>query len=303
MKPFQPFKLSNYLLLLAFLAGSPHTSANEVKAIKMTPRQSEADVSHDYLVQLVSRSAELAAPEFGPSEVEFMPIMLSQDRVLQLLSIGGVLDIVASAPTDTREAHFRSVKVPIFMGLLGYRMMIVSPDKKAQFESITTEQELKDMVACQGTAWPDADILEDNGYKVLRVPRFEQMFENLHLGTCDYFPRAITEGYGELEFYNKNNPEKPLDKFDSILLHYQVPLMFYTSHNNFELAAKIEYGMQQMVENGELLQLLKTHPVTKSAFPLSKWQNSTIFELPNKRLPKSVPTYKKEMWLELSTMP
>ncbi|WP_147094848.1 substrate-binding periplasmic protein [Vibrio superstes] len=265
----------------------------------MTPKQSEADVSHDYLVQLVSKSTKLAEPHFGPSKIEFMPIMLSQDRVLQLLGIGGVLDIVASAPTDERESSFLSVKVPIFMGLLGYRMMIIAPSKLGIFESITKEEELKNLIACQGTAWPDADILEDSGYRVLRVTKFEQMFEKLHSGECDYFPRAITEGYGELEYYNENNPDKPLAKFDSILIHYQVPLMFYTSHNNYELAAKIQYGMEQMVINGELEALLKTHPVTQSAFPLSKWDNAKIFSVPNKRLPKSVPTFNKAMWLSL----
>ncbi|GEA59248.1 hypothetical protein VCO01S_04410 [Vibrio comitans NBRC 102076] len=269
----------------------------------MTPKQSQEDVSHDYLVQLVSRSSEIAEAHFGPSKIEFMPIMLSQDRVLQLLGIGGVLDIVSSAPTAEREASFLSIKVPIFMGLLGYRMMIVSPEKLPEFEQISSEEQLKSLVACQGTAWPDADILEDSGYKVVRVDRFEQMFEKLHDGGCDYFPRGITEGYGELEYYNENNPDKPLAKFDSILIHYQVPLMFYTSHNNYELAAKIQYGMEKMVENGELEALLKNHPVTQSAFPLSKWEKSTIFSVPNKRLPKSVPTYKQELWLELKSNP
>lgn len=295
---FSRLYFSISVLLLSLFSVS--AGASEPQVIKMTPKQSVADVSHDYLVHVVSRSAELAETHFGPSKIEFMPIMLGQDRVLQLLSIEGVLDIVASAPTEEREASFLSIKIPIFMGLLGYRMMIISPDKKSVFEQIDTPEQLKAMVACQGNAWPDADILEDSGYKVLRVPRFEQMFENLHNGSCDYFPRAITEGYGELEFYNKNNPQKPLDKFDAILLHYEVPLMFYTSHSNYELAAKIEYGMEQMLESGELLRLLMTHPVTSSAFPLSKWSGATIFELPNKRLPKSVPTYKKEMWLSIA---
>ncbi|MEZ9835063.1 hypothetical protein BCS96_02670 [Vibrio breoganii] len=297
-------RLLPIIFALSSLSLAPvSTATDDIQTIKMTPKQSEEDVSHDYLVQLVARSTQLAEEHFGPSKIEFMPIMLSQDRVLQLLGIGGVLDIVSSAPTAKREASFLSVKVPIFMGLLGYRMMIISPEKVATFEGITTEEQLKNLVACQGTAWPDADILEDSGYKVLRVDKFEQMFEKLHDGGCDYFPRGITEGYGELEYYNENNPDKPLAKFDSILIHYQVPLLFYTSHSNYELAAKMQYGLEKMVENGELEALLKNHPVTQSAFPLSKWESSTIYSVPNKRLPKSVPTFKKELWLELNSQP
>ncbi|GEA50225.1 hypothetical protein VIN01S_10290 [Vibrio inusitatus NBRC 102082] len=295
--------LHQFIGLSCLSIASLSVAGEDIQVIKMTPKQSQEDVSHDYLVKLVSRSTEIAEEHFGPSRIEFMPIMLSQGRVLQLLGIGGVLDLVSSAPTSEREASFLSVKVPIFMGLLGYRMMIISPEKRMEFEEITSEDQLKNLVACQGTAWPDADILEDSGYKVFRVDKFEQMFEELHDGGCDYFPRGITEGYGELEYYNEKNPEKPLAKFDSVLIHYQVPLMFYTSHNNFELAAKIQYGMERMVENGELEALLKTHPVTQSAFPLSKWKNSKIYSVPNNRLPKSVPTFKKELWLELNTQP
>ena len=67
------------------------------------------------------------------------------------------------------------------------------------FDQTSTLAELKKLSACQGMHWPDSDILEQAGFKVMRAVKFESMYEMLLAGRCDYFPRSVAEGYAEVE--------------------------------------------------------------------------------------------------------
>lgn len=267
--------------------------------MRFTPPQAKEDVSHDYLFQVLKLGLEKSVAEFGPFKVEFMPVSLGQAQVLQLLDIEGVLDVVASAPTTEREIQFRPARVPLFMGLLGYRMMIIRPEDEAKFKAITSPKQLKAMRACQGSSWPDADIMEADGYQIVRIDEFREMYEYMRTGRCDYFPRAITEGYGELESHNNDFPDNPLVAFDDILIHYTVPLYFFTSHRQFELSERIELGLTRAIKDGSLEQLMKTHPVSKVVFPLSKWQHATIFEIINPDQLKTLRLYRQYLWKTL----
>ncbi|GGA88418.1 hypothetical protein GCM10011369_33210 [Neiella marina] len=292
------------VLIIMLCSAVPAIRANaaseeNVTIVRMTPKQSDADASHSYLVQLLEIALAETESEFGPSEVEFMPISLNQGLILHLMDIGDILDVVASAPTNQREIQFRAARVPLLMGLLGYRMMLIKPQDQAKFAAIERPEELKQLRACQGTFWPDADILEQQGYRVVRADEFSALFELLLTDQCDYFPRAITEGYGELDAHNKANPERQVVAFDDILLHYVVPFYFFTSHRNYELAARLELGLQRGISDGTIRRLMEQHQVTRVAFPLEKWQQTVVFEVPNPSLPKSTPLYRSEYWLEL----
>ncbi|GAA5218225.1 transporter substrate-binding domain-containing protein [Corallincola platygyrae] len=290
-------------MVLVWLLGinvfAAHASGPGVDVLRMVPKQSETDVSHAFLMDAVTAAMENTVDDFGPYQIEMMPIPLNQGLILHLLEFPGVLDLVASAPTEERETTFRAIRVPLMMGLLGYRMMLVHPDRIDEFNSFTKPEQLKSLVACQGAQWPDADLLENQGYRVYRVEGYEEMFHFVRDGTCDYFPRAITEGYGELEAFNQKHPDAPLAKFDRILLHYFVPLYFFTGQHNYELAARIELGLQRAIDSGELKKLLEQNPVTQSAFPLSKWKESIVFKVANPDLSKSTPIYQAHYWLQI----
>ncbi|MBW8192252.1 transporter substrate-binding domain-containing protein [Neiella marina] len=284
---------------LLSMPGFATEEPEQMTIVRMTPKQSEADASHSYLVELLRIALAETEPEFGPAKIEFMPISLNQGLILHLMDVGDILDVVASAPTHQREIQFRAARVPLLMGLLGYRMMLIKPEDQDKFANIESPEELKQLRACQGSFWPDADILEQEGYRVVRADEFATLFELLLDGQCDYFPRAITEGYGELTAHNAAHPDRPVVAFDDILLHYVVPFYFFSSHQNYELAARLQLGLERGIAKGTIRQLMEQHQVTRVAFPLERWQQTTVFEVPNHDLPKSTPLYRKELWLEL----
>lgn len=276
------------------------TTAESKDVVRMIPKQSEADVSHSYYLQLLELALKATEEEYGSISIELMPTGYNQGIILSLLNYDGILDVVTSAPTPEREIDFRSAKVPLLRGLLGYRMMLIRPEDTETFANITSEDELKKYRACQATHWPDADLLEQAGYKVVRTPEFADLFFLLLDKKCDYFPRGIAEGYAELEKHNKDYADRKLAAFDDIIIHYPIPIFFYTSHKNFELAARLEKGLKLLIRNGQFLKLMESHPVTASLFPLSKWATKRYFYVPNHMLPKAIPIEEKSLWIDLS---
>ena len=149
-------------------------------------------------------------------------------------------------------------------------------------------------MACQGNQWPDSDILEENGYRVDRIARFEVMYRMIEAGRCDYFPRSVIEIYAELEQFGQG----VLMAYDDLVLSYPFPMYFFVNNDDASLADDLEGALTTMVQSGRLHEFMQQHPVTRSAFPLSRFKHARIFNLRNARLPPSTPVTDKVLWLD-----
>ena len=143
--------------------------------------------------------------------------------------------------------------------------------------------------------WPDSDILEQAGFKVMRAVKFESMYEMLLAGRCDYFPRSVAEGYAEVESIA---PDR-LMVYDRIIIAYRFPMYFFVGKDNAALAARVEKGLLTALDDGSFLRLLKKHPVTSKIFPLSKYKGAKIFWVDNPILPDKTPLTEKRYWLKV----
>jgi len=265
-------------------------------AITMLPKQSAAHTTHDYQVKML-----MLAMENNPQinyDINFTSEFASQGRGMRLLNLG-VLDLIAAGPTKDREALYHSIRVPLYMGLLGYRVLVIRKDRYQEFANIRTPSQLQKLIACQAVHWPDSDILEANEYRVMRVLKFESMFTMVINGRCDYFPRAITEGYSEIQAYAELSNSDELMVFDEIILKYKFPFYFFTSNENNKLAKLLTTGLTKAVGDGSLLQLMENHPVTRHLFPLSQWQDRQFFYLFNPLLSEFTPVNNQKLWLKL----
>ena len=245
--------------------------------IVVRPAQSDADVSHDYFVQLLHMVFDATSDEYGEVEVSFLPVSITQKREIELLKENVDIDIGWFGETQTRKNELGVVNIPLLRGTLGYRMMAIHRDNKPLFDRIKRADELKKLLACQGSSWPDSDILEYNGYAVNRIAKFKSMYKMLSLKRCDYFPRAVAEGYGEVDRLNN----KDIIAYDRLLLVYPFYMKFFTHKNNEELIKRLQKGLLISIATGRLENLLRNHAATKSMFPLNKFEKSVIFTLDN----------------------
>lgn len=266
--------------------------------VRVLGEQSKEDTGHFYFTELIKLALKKSENRFPHKTLVILnDKSITQGRTLNLLEKKFV-DIFWVGTNKKREQRFRPIRIPLFYGLLGYRVSIIHKDNLALFNSITKQPDkLKNLTACQGQHWPDSDILSENGYSVFRVARFELMFKMLSFKRCDYFPRAIFEGYSELDIAKQQHPD--LVMFDQILLHYPFAMYFFIHKDNEELAKQIEYGLNRAVDDGSLLDFIKKHSISRKLFPLSKWQSKTFLHLDNNDLSDKTKSLSSKYWLSL----
>lgn len=290
-----PFYLSVFLIL-SLTFSKVNWAANEIKVFD---RQSSEDISYDYHYELLELAIKKSSDKYPNYPLKTIDAAnASRGRNIALLEQEQI-DVYWAGTNQEREESFIPIRIPLTFGLLGYRVLIIHKDNLELFKK--TQQnpvKLKTLTACQGAFWPDSDILEDNGYKVQRVIRFELIFKMLARKRCQYFPRAIFEGYAELSAAQKNFPE--LMMFDEVLLHYKYPMYLFINKKNTELAAQLRYGLEKASEDGSMLRFAKAHALTKDLFPLTKWQEKRFIPLVNKYLSKETPLDDKKLWIELT---
>jgi len=185
--------------------------------------RSQFDISHDYYKTLLTMALTKAAHGRKVPKLEAIYPM-QQGRALKELIQGNKLDVFWLGTDKKREQQLRAIKIPLEMGLMGFRKFIIRKDRLNDFAKITTLKQLQKLVACQGTHWPDTQILHDADLPVLSSPVYENLFLQVNFGRCDYFPRGIHEGAAELA--QRKKIYKDLIIYNDLILHYPFTIYF-----------------------------------------------------------------------------
>ena len=273
------------LLLLSLIAigVGKHSGAEEQlqpQIIRTSAAQSVNDTAHSYFTALITLSLYLTEREFGPAQLVISTEAITQGRWFRLLENSRYLDVVWAGAEPQRNRDYFAIPIDILGGILGVRSLIIRKSDRYKFTQIQTIDDLSKYTACQGQHWPDTDILKSAGLPVLTVNRFESNFLMLSKGRCDYFPRGIHEGYSEIEQYHVINGND-LVLFDDLLLAYPFNMFLYVDKANSDLAKRLKLGLERAIDSGELVELMRRHPVTAHLFPLSKWNEPVLLQIDN----------------------
>ena len=283
-------KLLIYSLFVIYLLLSSIVSKTYAESIRVPAPRSGFDPVHDYFVELTRLILSKNKHLYSDKKISFVNFKeMTQGRISALLDHNH-LDIVWSGTNNERELNYLPIRIPLFRGLLGYRVLLIHQEDKDKFQQIKTPSQLKKLTACQGEQWPDSDILESNGYLVSRVANFNSMYKMVAKKRCDYFPRAIFEGYSEQKSAMKSFPN--IIVMDDLILNYKLPFYYFVQKNNTELAQRLESGLITALSDGSFMDLMKSHQVTKHLFPLSQWQKKRYFFLSNEILGIELPLKK-----------
>lgn len=236
------------LTCLALIAPVPAVYAEEVTRVRYA-----VDGPIDYPLALLKKSLEASAEKYGPFQVERSELTPSQGRIRQLVQDGQFLDVMFAMSSSEIEAEMLVVPFPLMRGLLGYRMMLTTPDKLSELEQVSSIAELARYEAIQGGDWADTDILRANGLPVITTSDQMSMFRMVKAGRVDYFPRGVAEIDVELKY-----PEaQGLVANKKVVLRYTGPYYIVVSKQRPELKERLFYGLMQLHESGEFSKFLR----------------------------------------------
>ncbi|MFN4115530.1 MAG: hypothetical protein ACK4F7_03400 [Inhella sp.] len=248
-------------------------------------RQRQPDRSLPLL--LLERALALSGRRVG---VEASKHVMVQARAVQELAADGEqLDLAWMVTSREREALLRPIRIPLYRGLYGWRLLLVRRGEAARFSEVRNLAELARFRFLQGTNWPDTTVLRANGLHVDTAASFDSLFKMLHAGRADAFPRAVTEIAWE--------QAQQAERFETELglaLHYPSAEYFFVSRRNEALAELLERGMERLVTSGEHERLLLQ--LHGEAIRAARLRERRVIELSNPELPEATPLRRRELW-------
>jgi len=216
--------------------------------------------------------------------------LMSQGRLIEQLRFDAGVDVIWTMTTGQRERQIEPIRVPLYKGLMGWRVLLVRKADLPKFAAIRSVDELKRLVALQGHDWPDTAILRANGFRVMTGAYYHTFFEMLANGRVDYFPRGVVEAYDEL----RAHPDLDLAVEPTLLIRYPTALYFFVRKGNTRLAEDLRKGMDVMVADGTFDRLFHRHH--EDYLKQAGLKQRRVFDLPNPLLPPATPLGRKELW-------
>lgn len=95
------------------------------------------------------------------------------------LEAGRTVDVAPIPTNPQREARLLPIRIPINKGVLGWRLGLIRKGSQSQFNDVRGLQDLSRLRLAQGQDWPDTQIPEANGIKVIGAPSYEGLFRCL----------------------------------------------------------------------------------------------------------------------------
>lgn len=290
-------KILQYYIFVVFVfiwSTSFHVMADKQLVLTIPEARSELDISHDYHKTLLIMALR-ASNEDREVILQERPFR-NESRVIAEIKKHQLVDVYWLGADVELEKAMNVIPVPTTKGLIGFRKFIIRQESVEKFDEINNAQQLSKLIACQGESWPDTRILRNADFRVTTAQKYEDLFRMLAAKRCDYFPRGLHDHTKELELRQKQYPQ--FVSYQNILMHYPFGVFFYVSKQADELAKDLTRGMQLLAEQGEIVRLMKTHPLTRHVFPLNSNEELKLFTLPNPYLGSNMNPDDNSLWLQ-----
>jgi len=188
-------------------------------------------------------------------DLVYLENSVSQGRALKELSFGEFIDLNWSVTTIAREKMLLPIRIPIYQGLIGWRVFFIQQGNQDKFDQINNIEDLKEFTAVQRFDWPDHQILKINKLPVEGNISYKQQSLVVKDGIVDYFPLSAIEIY----YAAKAEINKPLLIESNLVLKYPSAYYFFVRPENYELANIIQKGFDQAIDDGSYNELFLRH--------------------------------------------
>jgi hypothetical protein len=215
---------------------------------------------------------------------------MPQSRALDYLKSGNPLDVIWTMTTRAREEAFSAVRIPIYKGLIGWRLLLINPNSQRWNPKELSLNQLRKLQSGQVYDWPDYEILRSNHFNVLGSASYSGLFEMISAQRIDFFPRSIVEIWQEAQIHK----DQDIVVDSQVVLHYPTAVYFFVHKSNTVLAKDIETGLEMMIQSGEF-NLLFDH-YYRNILKRSEINKRTVFKLNNPLLPTATPLHRSELW-------
>ena len=276
-----------YTILVAWLISVATIAAETVVSIS----DSRGDDNARYAVNMIRLALDKTG---GDYEILVNNEDLSYMR-MQMQALEGKIDIFWSATSNSLENKFLPVRVPLYKGLLGYRVFIIHSDNKNLFSKVQTFEDLEAFTFGQGRGWTDTTIMETNGLNVIPVTKYQGLFHMADGKRFDAFPRGVHEPWNEI----RTRPDLDLTVDDNVMFVYKMPYYLFVTPLRKDLAQRIERGLKIAISDGSFEEIFFKNETVKLVAEKGNLSNRKTFSLNNPDLPPNTPLDDESLWFNI----
>ncbi|MEJ6008089.1 hypothetical protein WG899_21265 [Paucibacter sp. AS339] len=247
----------------------------------------DVDQSTWFPLQLLKLALEASGAKI---ELQASRDVMVQSRSLKELERNqDELHIAWSMTSVQREQSLLPIRIPIFKGLYGWRLLLIRQGQQAAWRGVRSLADLSSFSLIQGHDWPDTEILRANGLQVGTAPTFASLFSMLKAGRAQGFPRSVLEIAWEQASQSQHFAIE-----QDLVLHYPTAVYFFVRPSDHRLASLVELGLNRLLAQGVFDRLFtKAHEPAIRAAALRKRH---VIELHNPLLPEQTPLQRQELW-------
>lgn len=279
------------IVCLCSLLLLPSVGAAEVTRVKVVSR---GDDNAKYAISML----RLGLQKVGrPFDIEIVNDSLSAPKLREEL-IAGNIDVIWTATNMDMEENALPVRVPLFKGLLGHRILVIHKDNQHLFDSVITYDQALKFSYGQGQGWTDTTIMQANGMDVVPATKYEGLFYMTDGKRFHAFPRGVHEPWGEIS----QRPDLELIVDRNLMFVYQMPYYLMVTPGRPDLAADIERGLLMAIDDGSFDERFLSNPMVKTVLQFANLKDRRIFKLKNPQLSPKTPLDNPKLWVDISKL-
>lgn len=228
------------------LLSSVAWAESEVLEVVYPRHLADQDVREANGFAIVSLALEQSGVAY---ELTLSDAPMSRRRMELELARSGLVDVVMLPDAAAYDDVYLKVDFSTDKGLLGQRVHLVNDQSLGKVAAVETLDDLKKLTGCTGAAWRITAQMEAQGFRLLKIENYEELFIYLSRNACDYISRGVMEILPEYEIFKKRYPNLSIDSH----LLVQTPLrnVLYVSPDQTALRDALATGLANAVDNGE----------------------------------------------------
>jgi hypothetical protein len=244
-----------YFCLMCFLSpslcGAETVGTKEISIVLPQSSNNKVPVNF-YIVQLIE---EALATENFVANVTYSKEPMNEKRAIYSLQHGQIINLYWLSINSQLEQNLRAIKIPLYKGLHGKRILLIPRNLEDQFAKINNLEQLKAFVGLQQESWSDYQILVKNGLNIDGSHTYHAMHKALNNKLGDYFPRSVLTIKSEYQ----NNQTDNIMIEPTLILSYANNYYFFTNKQEEQLAANLETGLRTLMTNGRFEEIFDSY--------------------------------------------
>jgi hypothetical protein len=237
-----------------------------------------ASSTASYEVSVLKLALDKTLADYGPYELKPAP-KINLNRSLQSIKANTFPNYFASLGYNEKygsSEEITYIPFPIDLGVLSYRTCFASQEALVKLAKIKSLDELRTLSMGQGRGWVDVAILKHNGFNVIEIEPYPNLFKMVAAHRLDLFCRGANEIKEE---YDRWMQTEGLGYDRHILIYYPMPIFFYTNSLNKEAVARVTKGLHKAYADGSLMTLWRTHH--QASVDFAELDKRNVFRLEN----------------------